>query len=55
VNVRVVEGYVDPELRGRGVDAQNPTGATRVDERAGMSVVGDAAIGEQELRGDRAP
>ncbi len=33
-----------------GVDAQNPTGATRLYERAGMRVVRDYAIYEKELR-----
>ena len=35
---------------GLGVDAQNPTGATRLYERAGMRVTRDYAVYEKELR-----
>jgi ribosomal protein S18 acetylase RimI-like enzyme len=34
---------------GLGVDAQNPTGATRLYERAGMHVAYEAVVFEQEL------
>jgi hypothetical protein len=34
---------------GLGVDAENPTGATRLYERAGMRIVGSAALFEKEL------
>jgi ribosomal protein S18 acetylase RimI-like enzyme len=34
---------------GLGVDAHNPTGATRLYERAGMKVAWSAAIFEKEL------
>jgi mycothiol synthase len=34
---------------GLGVDAQNPTGATRLYERAGMHVVFEAIVYEKEL------
>jgi mycothiol synthase len=34
---------------GLGVDAENPTGATRLYERAGMHVVSDYAVYEKRL------
>jgi ribosomal protein S18 acetylase RimI-like enzyme len=34
---------------GLGVDAENPTGATRLYERAGMSVAWQATVYEKEL------
>jgi ribosomal protein S18 acetylase RimI-like enzyme len=67
------DGYVEPELRGRGlglaltrtafarfwalgerrvalgVDAENPTGATRLYERAGMYRLWEAVVWEKQL------
>ena len=36
---------------GLGVDAENPTGATRLYERAGMHVAFDAVVYEKRLQG----
>ncbi len=40
---------------GLGVDAQNPTGATRLYKKAGMYVASEAVIYEKELRAGREP
>ncbi len=40
---------------GLGVDAQNPTGATRLYKKAGMHVAAEYAIYEKELRSGREP
>jgi mycothiol synthase len=40
---------------GLGVDAQNPTGATRLYKRAGMAVAAEYVIYEKELRSGREP
>ena len=40
---------------GLGVDAQNPTGATRLYQKAGMHVASEAVIYEKELRAGREP
>jgi mycothiol synthase len=40
---------------GLGVDAQNPTGATRLYKKAGMSVAAEYVIYEKELRPGREP
>jgi ribosomal protein S18 acetylase RimI-like enzyme len=38
---------------GLGVDAQNPTGATRLYKKAGMYVASEAVVYEKELRAGR--
>jgi len=40
---------------GLGVDAQNPTGATRLYQKAGMHVASDSIVYEKELRAGREP
>jgi len=40
---------------GLGVDAQNPTGATRLYQKAGMHVASESVIYEKELRAGREP
>jgi len=40
---------------GLGVDAQNPTGATRLYQKVGMHAVSEFVIYEKELRAGREP